>query len=173
MSAKSAGASPSHPPPLLFHRGLTIVIDTREQLPYTFPCPTIRKTLRTGDYSILDAETRVAIERKRPDELFTCFGAQRDRFRREFERLSTYEYAAVIIEGDLTDVLTPHFRSTVSHRTVINSLISWSIRFGVHVWFATDREHAIAMTFRLLQKFAEQDVRKKAADLLTAPDVDM
>jgi DNA excision repair protein ERCC-4 len=136
---------------------LVIVVDTREQKPYTFwdQVPTVRAALRSGDYSVQGHEDRVAVERKRPVELFSCFAAERARFKREFERLSAYAYAAVVIEGDLADVIAPDRRSTVSPKTVINSLISWSVRYRVNIWFACDREHGEAVTLRILQKFHE------------------
>jgi DNA excision repair protein ERCC-4 len=133
---------------------MVAIIDTREQMPYAFPCATVRATLTSGDYSLQGYETRVAVERKRPVELFTCFTTERDRFRREFERLAAYDYAAVVIEGDLTScAVLPSRYSRVSPSTVINSLISWSIRYGVAIWFAQNRELAQTLTFRILQKF--------------------
>lgn len=135
--------------------GFVIVVDTREQTPYLdWPTPWVRATLPSGDYSVRGFETRIAIERKRPTELFSCFGAQRDRFRREYERLSSYEYAAVVIEGTLEDCATrPDPHSQVNPHVIINSLISWEQDYKVRFHFAGNRLHAQTLTYRILQKF--------------------
>ncbi len=43
---------------------LTIAVDSREQLALDFTLPTTRATLSTGDYSILNLEELVTVERK-------------------------------------------------------------------------------------------------------------
>ena len=130
-----------------------IVIDTREQKPYSFPCNMVKAGLETGDYSLLGHETRIAVERKRPEEMFLCVGKERKRFERELERFVGFEYAAIVIEGNLGDMIRPSAFSTVSPKTVINSLVSWSVRFNVHVYFCGTRNLARTLTYRLLQKF--------------------
>jgi DNA excision repair protein ERCC-4 len=134
-----------------------IAIDEREKMPFDFTAigtPCVRKRLPTGDYSILGLEHRVCIERKRPSELFTNFTTQRERFEREYERMATFDYAAVVVEGDLATCAQEGSRfSRVQPGTVINSLISWSIRYGVYTWFAGSRVYAQTLTWRLLEKF--------------------
>lgn len=133
---------------------LVVAVDSREQLPYEFEgARTV--TLRTGDYSVLGIEDKVAIERKRPEELYACAGRDRERFIHELERLATHQYAAIVVEGTLADLLSSNW-SAVSHRAVINSLVAWSIRYGVHVWLAGDRALAQALTLRLLEKFHQE-----------------
>jgi hypothetical protein len=97
----------------------TVVFDTREQLPFAFAgltadsaqgggpleVRTQRGTLGQGDYSILGFETAVAVERKSIADLFGTLGKGRRRFTAELERLSSYEFAAVVIEGDWRDIL--------------------------------------------------------------------
>lgn len=163
------------------------MVDTREQLPYSESepgpfgrlehTPFVRAKLDSGDYSILGYEHEVAIERKRPSELFSCFTTERARFRREFERLAGYRFAAVVIEGHIEDVSIRYNTwqadgesqiGKVSPSLVINSLISWSIRFGVHIIFAGTRELAQTYTYRALEKFAsmlerESDLAASAA----------
>lgn len=149
-----------------------IVVDTREQKPYEFETPFVRATLPSGDYSIRGLETRVAIERKRPTELFHCFGADRDRFRREYERLSSYDYAAVVVEGDIESCATQRDpRSVVSPAVVINSLIAWEMRYGVRFHFAGDRLLAQTLTYRILQKFFRKYVEEFSSTLSTYPQV--
>lgn len=131
---------------------LVVAIDTREQKPYRFP-QSRRQMLRTGDYSICGLEDRVAIERKRLEELFTITGRDRERFERELERMAELDYAAIVIEADLPQILRGAAFSHVSPKAVAASLVSWSIRYRAHVFFAGDRRHAHALTRRLLEKY--------------------
>lgn len=131
----------------------TIVIDTREQLPYTFPAsqPTTIATLATGDYSVLTLEDRVAIERKSLPDLFGTVGAGRDRFKRELERMAVMDFAAIVIEATLRGCLKePPARCEISPRAVVGSLAAWSVRYGVHVLWCENRLYGSAMVGKLL-----------------------
>lgn len=130
----------------------TIVIDTREQRPYSFQ-NSIERGLRAGDYSLAGAEDRVAIERKSKSDAYGTIGAGRGRFIRELELLSRYEYAAIVIECSLSSFMVAPARSELNPKSAINSLIAWSIRYGVHVFFADNRTMARALTYRILEKF--------------------
>ena len=138
---------------------MQIVIDTREQLPYKFqainpPPVTIRKTLTSGDYSLEGYEDRIAIERKTKSDTYGTFGKGRARFERELERLSTFEFAAVVIESDwLGLVRNPPARSRLNPKTIFVSVIAWSQRFDVHFFTAPGRAFAEKLTFRLLERF--------------------
>lgn len=133
-----------------------IVIDTREQLPYSFDdslSTQKQKALPAGDYSLEGHETAVAIERKRTGEMFSVVGKGRARFERELKKLSCYKYAAIVIEGKISDILNPSAFSKVSPKSVINSLISWSVQYNVHVYFAESRKFANIITLRILEKY--------------------
>lgn len=133
-------------------QGFVIAVDTREQRPYRFPLAE-RRSLKTGDYSIVGLEDRVAVERKRLDELFTITGRDRERFERELERMAELDFAAIMVEADLPQILRGAAFSHVSPKAVVGSLVSWSIRYRAHVFFAGDRRHANALTRRLLEKY--------------------
>lgn len=98
----------------------TVVIDGNEKAPYSFDnipflakdrgpvhIPTVRKHLKTGDYSIEGMEEMVAVERKSLVDLFGTLGGNRDRFERELARLQAMEFAAVIVEADWRDICRP------------------------------------------------------------------
>src|SRR5262245_32131111 len=86
----------------------TVVIDSDEKLPYTFlgiksdaraggrvlAVPLMRRGLRTGDYSLRGYESRVAVERKSPQDLYGTIGGRRACFQRELARLNEMEFAA-------------------------------------------------------------------------------
>ena len=136
-----------------------IVIDTREQNAFTFanikPRPeVIYKALSTGDYSLEGFEDRITIERKSLIDLFGSTGQGRKRLQREFERMRSFEYAALVIERNLGDI----FKRTPAHsqmlpKSVFRTLIAWSIRYGVYIWPCPDRSFAERTTHLLLEKW--------------------
>jgi ERCC4-type nuclease len=69
---------------------MRILIDTREQEPYTFTgyeAATETATLPRGDYSLPGFQDRAAIERKSLNDLIGCLmGKDRERFERELAR---------------------------------------------------------------------------------------
>ena len=140
---------------------MKIINDTREQLPYDFqsigvdpPPITIRKTLESGDYSLEGYETRIAIERKSKADAYGTFGKGRNRFERELERLSHYEFAAVVIESEWLDLIRhPPARSRLNPKTIFVSVIAWCQRFDVHFFTVPNRAFAEKLTYRLLERF--------------------
>lgn len=130
----------------------TIAIDTREQQPYDMPGAVVC-TLPTGDYSIVGLLDRVAIERKSKADAYSSLGHGRARFRREFERLAALDYAAVVVEDTVPGFLHRPSHSKMNPRAAINSLIAWSVRYKVPVFFASDREHGRALTMKLLHAY--------------------
>ena len=129
--------------------GFTIVVDSREQLPYEFSGAVV-KALASGDYSIAGLEDHIAIERKTKPDAYASLGRGRARFRREVERLAELDYAAIVIEDTLTGFLSRPPHSMVNPRAAIASLLGWSVRYQVAVFFAGDRRHGRALTQKLL-----------------------
>ena len=129
-----------------------IAIDTREKTPYPFS-PGEVVTLQTGDYSVIGLEDRVAIERKTKSDAFNSLGRERARFEREVSRLGELEFGAIVVEASLPDLLHPPRYSQMNPRAVVASLLAWSVRYGVPVYFAGDRSHGQAATRCLLMKF--------------------
>lgn len=131
---------------------LVVAIDTRERKPYRFPRSEV-KTLPTGDYSIVGLEEQIAIERKTKSDAYSSLGQGRARFERELERLARFDYAAVVIETSLPDFLRAPAFSRMNPRAATNSIIAWSVKYRVCVFFAGDRRHGNALTQRLLEKY--------------------
>ena len=84
--------------------GMIIKIDSREQLPYRFDCPSEVGTVPTGDYSICGLENHVSIERKTIDDLVGCLSKGRDRFERELQRGKGLDYFALVCECSLQNI---------------------------------------------------------------------
>lgn len=134
-----------------------IIRDTREQAGYDFSRfgATVKDaTLASGDYSLDGYEEQVAIERKSLADAFTSFGRERRRFERELLRLSSFRYAAVVIEADWSTILfkPPPF-SQLKGKTIFRSSIAWEQRYGVSFWTCIDREMAEITTYRMLERF--------------------
>lgn len=115
--------------------------------------------LGEGDYSVkLDGELlSIRIERKSLGDLFGVCGYGRERFVRELERLTAFEYRAIVVEGSADQILKGYERSRVPGRSVMASLCCWSVQFGLSVWFADGRQpHArgAGITARLLDEHA-------------------
>lgn len=129
-----------------------IVVDTREQKPYKFD-HSMLKTLESGDYSIRGLEHRIVIERKSKTDAFGSLGKGRSRFEREIRRMSGYDYAAIVIECSLASFLRPPAFTRMNPRAALNTLISWNVKYGIQVHFASDRKHARALVYRILEKY--------------------
>jgi len=131
---------------------IIVAIDTREQRPYHFPHSEV-KTLVTGDYSILGLEDKIAIERKSKEDAYSSLGQGRVRFERELERLSQFDYAAIVIEASLPDFLQAPVFSQMNPKSATASIIAWSVKYRVCIFFAGDRRHGNALTKQLLEKY--------------------
>lgn len=154
----------------------TVAIDTREQCWFTFAdmvadvadgggsfrVPFRRVTLKSGDYSLVGYEDRIACERKSLADLFGTIGQGRDRFERELARLDELDVAAVVVEAGWEQVLlAPPSRSELPPKIVHRSVIAWQQRYPrVHWWFCDDRRLAEITTFRILERFWRERQRE-------------
>ena len=146
----------------------TVAIDTREQAPFLFHgfrvhghgssgdgrdsgnqplvIPTEIKTLKTGDYSIVGFEDQVTIERKSIDDAINTVVLERERFTRELERMESFHYAAVVVEGSFEKclaVIRQHDRR-FSPRAFSRGVLSFDLQFRCKWHFRIDRRAALA-----------------------------
>lgn len=133
---------------------MTILCDTREQpterlkrrlestgLPYE------RRKLDAGDYSCkcklpggmeLDFSSKVVIERKMSlDELCLCFGRERGRFEREFERAKAAGCRIYLIveDGNWEKAYNGKYRSLLKPQALIASIDAFRARYGMQLDF--------------------------------------
>jgi len=149
-----------------------ICVDSREQAPFHFLnidpwsiVPLVTDVaLATGDYSISGLEDRVTIERKSISDLCGSITAGRERFEREFERMALMArhpligFAAVVVEGELSEVCRHVAEKTrLSTDSLLGTVNSWSIRYGVHWFFCPGRRFAEIETLKLLYQFWRQN----------------
>jgi ERCC4-type nuclease len=139
---------------------MKILIDTREQTPFTFegydavPEPA---TLPVGDYSLPGFEDRAAIERKTLDDLIACLmGSNRERFERELARGRHYELFWLMVEASLEDVSKGKYRSAMKPHSALQSLISFQIRYRVPFMWAGSRKAAEYYTYWTLAKYLRE-----------------
>ena len=132
--------------------GFRIAVDTREKHPFKYENG-ILKTLKTGDYSILGFESKITIERKSKTDAYSSLGAGRIRFENELKRLSEFDYSAIVIESSLADFLQAPPFTRMNPKAALNSLVSWSVKYKVFIFFASDRQHARALVYRILEKY--------------------
>lgn len=169
---------PPSPNPLPTLAPFVLVVDTREQRPYEFglvrvggllvDVRAVREALPAGDYSIVGHQTAFAIERKSAEDAYATFSRGRARFLRELERLRSYAFAAILLEATPRDLLTPPAHvQRVAPGTVLNSLCSWAIDYGVSPLFAGDRDLGRAFVIRLAERFH----RRARSSRATAPEV--
>lgn len=150
----------------------TVVIDTREQIPYMFSglkagfvrnnppvvVPTVRLGLPNGDYSLL-GHPQVAIERKSRADLYGSV-ARRANFVSRLERMSELSFAAVVVEAEFLDVIrNPPSFSRLHPRSMSRTLIAWLVRYPVRWCFVEGREAGEILTYRLLERFYMDRVR--------------
>jgi ERCC4-type nuclease len=126
-------------------RRATIIIDTREQEPYSFDArlaAAVRRALPAGDYSVQGLEGRVAVERKTLDDFVSTVIHARQRFRDELRKLAEYGAACVVVEAGVADVLLRHYRGDAHPNAVLGNALSIILDFRVPVFFCGNRQAA-------------------------------
>lgn len=163
----------------------TVVIDSNEQLPYTFPnlwsgpagrskliqVPTKRLSLRNndseGDYSIDGMIEQITIERKSKSDLYgsMCNGDKRANFVGRLERMSQMDFAAVVVEAEWAELLSdPPPHTQFSPKALGRTIMAWMVRYPVRWLMLPSRAHAEAFTFRLLERYwKDQQERPREA----------
>ena len=159
--------TPPARPTLLRPKGVTItlekpvlLVDSREKTPYTFGpfqkwfAGIERRALRVGDYSIEGLEDRIAVERKTVEDLFNSCSplSSREAFVRACARLGRLEFAALVIEGSLEDILEGFTCSNMHPNAVLGTLEALAVRWGIQPWFAGTPDLAEELTACLLHK---------------------
>jgi len=155
-----------------------VLVDTREQLPYTFvglkadarqgggplAVATRRCTLPAGDYSIDGYARMVTVERKTLSDLIGTLTRGRRRFTDEMDRLREYDAAWIVVEAELSEMMDGHaLQSLVKPRTLWRSAMYWQIRYPrVHWWAVPGRGIAEAITYQLLRAWWRERIEGPA-----------
>lgn len=133
-----------------------IVIDTREQEPYSFGCPVVRAKLDAGDYSVFGYEHCLAVERKSLQDFVHTVIHDAKRFRAELTKLLVMDAACIVVEADLDAVLTGRHRETlrgVSPWALLGATLGIDLMWRVPVYWCGSRQAACAFTEAYLRMF--------------------
>lgn len=123
----------------------TIIIDTREQEPYSFDprlASAVRRALPAGDYSVEGLEGAVAVERKTLDDFVSTVIHSRERFLEELRKLGTHRAACVVVEANIVDVLQKQYRGGAHPNAVLGSTLAIIFDHRIPVFFCTNRQAA-------------------------------
>jgi ERCC4-type nuclease len=116
-----------------------VLIDTREQTPFTFTrlCSE-PATLQTGDYSFRGGEELLTIERKSIADLVACcMGKNRERFFRELHRMRGFDFRRLLVVGERSEIEMGQYRSGIRPKSVLATLATLEARFNVPVVFTS------------------------------------
>lgn len=142
MSRKEVVIPESPPDPV-------IIVDTREQKPYNFTVPTVKKALVSGDYSIVGYEEDITVERKSLPDLVRCCGRDRNRFMDQCKRLLDVKHRLLVVEAGWGEIELGQWRSTVKPNVVIGTLCAIA-GMGLPFITADSRSRAKDLTQRFL-----------------------
>lgn len=139
---------------------MKIIIDTREQMPFTFQherysVDVEMGTLAIGDYSLKGLEDKAAVERKELHDLVACLGRERQRFERELQRGAALDAFAVIVESSWADLAGGNYRSQLNPHAACQSVLAFMGRYRVPFIFAGSRAAAEYATWGFLRQYLE------------------
>jgi len=138
---------------------VTVIVDTREQVPYEFPSGQVaveRRALPAGDYSLAGLEREVTVERKSLEDFIHTVIRERDRFRNELKLLQTYPCACVVVEANLDDVFMGEYRSGAHPNSVFGAAMSIIIDYGIPVYFCSNRQIARRFVMEFLLRYHQR-----------------
>jgi ERCC4-type nuclease len=129
---------------------ITIIIDSREQKNQHIinyfkdnDIPYIVDKLHIADYSFylpnyshLGLDRKFVVEKKNSlDEISGNFTKDRDRFAREFERITDEKIHLVVETATWKRLLSGSYRSKLAPRSFMASMLTWNIRYKCPIWF--------------------------------------
>lgn len=132
-----------------------VVVDTREQEPYTFDRQrvlVVRRALVAGDYALDADEEGLVIERKSLDDYVSSVILARDRFLRELAILTRYRAPCVLVEGSLEDIAEHRYRQGIHPNAVLGATWALIADHRMPVLFAGDRQLACQAAEGLLMR---------------------
>lgn len=136
-----------------------ILIDTREQSPFEFRgLATLRRGLKTGDYTLQGYQKLLCVERKSHSDLFGTL-ARRDnfaRFERELGRMEAFRWAFLVVEDTPEGVVNGFSYSNANGPLVLDKMVRVCCQHGVQPVFGGNKWGAERVTlaiFRAVLKY--------------------
>jgi hypothetical protein len=136
--------------PIVMVPACTLLVDSREHLPYTFEgfnriAGTVTQTLPAGDYVIAEAPDIFCVLRKRVEEFMTAFSNPSDnrpRFLQELEPLLAFPHRFLVIEGTLQHSKSGGLLGQYQKNGVMDFLDAITARYGIQIIYSDSREEA-------------------------------
>lgn len=138
--------------PTVFPEFMTVIVDTREQRSPLLDRPPkglniVRDTLKDGDYGIKGLPN-FAIERKFMGDLFPyCATEQIEKTKPKMERfkemIKNGGWVGLLIMEKEVDVYQWQQFTKISPESVRRALVSFEIKYGIHVHFQKDKDRAV------------------------------
>jgi ERCC4-type nuclease len=107
-----------------------VVVDTREQVPFSFDrfqgwfAGIERRPLRLGDYSVAGLEDACVVERKDLPDLVQSLSLNRQVFLERLRRMSRFPLSLLVITAALSEVKSPYPHSAVNPNQITQSLLA-------------------------------------------------
>ena len=76
---------------------------------------------------------------KSVSDLLGCIGAERERFEQELTGLATFPYRALVLEGEMRDLIEASQSSKLHPRVVMGSVLAWTFKYGLAQIFCPGR----------------------------------
>ena len=144
----------------------TIIVDTREQLPWEFGFHnTAKRKLDTGDYSIEGFESLFTIERKKSVSEIAN-NLSESRFKDVLERLGQIPHSFMIMEFSVDEIYQFPVGSDVpkkmwdklriSGNYIMKCLIEAQLNYNIHILFCDDAENAERVAVSIMKRIYEK-----------------
>lgn len=148
----------------------TIIIDTREQKPWTFDeYATAHNKLETGDYSIEGLQDIVTIERKR-NVAEVANNITESRFQDVIDRLKKIKYPFILLEFNLDDIMRYPIGSTIPKKLwskiritpnfIIKHLLDLELEHNIKIIFCGNSTNAEKIALSILKRIYKKSLVK-------------
>ena len=156
-------------------KDFTIIVDTREQKPWLFEDHIVaNKKLDTGDYSLEGFEHLFTIERKRSVSEIAGNISER-RFDNELDRMRDFKHKFILLEFNLSDVLSYPVGSTVPKKLwdnlkitgkyILKYLTDISMKYDIHIIYCGSTSNAEEMALSIMKRIVEKYARSETKDI--------
>jgi ERCC4-type nuclease len=144
----------------------TIIVDTREQIPWEFGFHvTSRQKLDTGDYSIDGMQHILCIERKRSvSEIANNITEKR--FKDVLDRMNKIPHSFILLEFNLEDVYQFPVGSDIpkklwdkmkiSNKYILKYLTLIQLNYNIHIIYCGDSDNAEKMAVQIMKRVYEK-----------------
>lgn len=138
---------------------MIVIQDTHEQMPWSFEfypeIEVVKKSLKTGDYTLQGMEDILTIDRKRNvGEISHNLGVEKTRFEKELTRMMDIKYSHIMCEFSIANVLEFPVNSgipknlwkniKIGGKYLLKTLYEYQDKYGVTIHFCGNRDAAIA-----------------------------